>query len=64
MNKMTSEFGDFVLFSEEENQALDKRTFEKDVRGKSTTYVTCLVRNKAGTAKARRAHPSTVAVTP
>ena len=47
MNKMTSEFGDFVLFSEEENQALDKRTFEKDVRGKSTTYVTCLVRNKA-----------------
>ena len=46
MNNMTSEFSDFVLFSEEETQALNKRSFEKDVRGKSTTYVTCLVRNK------------------
>ena len=46
MNKMTNEFNEFVLFSEEESRALDERCFEKDARGKPTTYITCLVRNK------------------
>ena len=47
MNKTTSEFNEFILFSEEEIQALDERSFGKDVRGKPATHVTCLVRNKA-----------------
>ena len=47
MNKRTSELSEFVLFSKEENQALDERSFEKDVKGKPATYITCLVRNKA-----------------
>ena len=47
MNKMTNEFSEFVLISEEENRALDEHSFEKDVRGKPSTYITCLVRDKA-----------------
>lgn len=46
MNKMTSEFNEFVLFSEDENKALDDRSTERDVRGKPALYATCLVRNK------------------
>ena len=46
MNKMTNEFSEFALFSEEENHALDKRSFKKEVRGKPTDYVVCLVRDK------------------
>ena len=46
MNKMTNEFNEFVLFSEEENRALDERSFEKNVRGKPATCITCLIRNK------------------
>ena len=46
MNKMPKEFSDFVLFSEDENLALDQRCFERESRGKSTVYATCLVRNK------------------
>jgi type I restriction enzyme M protein len=44
--KLQSEFNEYVLFSEIENRALDDRSFERDVRGKKTTYVTCLVRGK------------------
>ena len=43
---MTKKFSEFVLFSEAENRAVDERAFEKEVRGKPATYVTCLVRNK------------------
>ena len=46
MNKMTDKFSGFVLFSEEENRALDERSFEKNVRGKPATCITCLIRNK------------------
>ena len=46
MNKMTNESSEFALFSEEENHALDKRSFKKEVRGKPTDYVVCLVRDK------------------
>ena len=46
MNKMTNEFNEFVLFSEEKNRALDERSFEKNVRGKPATCITCLIRNK------------------
>jgi type I restriction enzyme M protein len=46
MNKITNEFSTFVLFSEKENNELDERTFEKEARGKTETFVTCLVRNK------------------
>lgn len=44
MNKMTNESSEFALFSEEENRALDKRSFEKE--GKPTAYVVCPVRKK------------------
>lgn len=37
---------EFVLFSQEENLALDRRSYEKDVRGKLIRYATCLVRGK------------------
>ena len=47
MNNIRNESSEFVLFSEEENRRLDERSFEKDMKGKPTTYVTCLVRNKA-----------------
>lgn len=46
MNVVASEFNEYVLFSEAENNALDERTFQKEVRGKQVTYVTCLVRGK------------------
>lgn len=46
MSKITDEFSEFVLFSEEENWTLDKRSFEKVVRGKPTIYTACLVRQK------------------
>ena len=36
-----------VLFSDEEYRALDERTFEKELRSRPTTYITCLVRDKA-----------------
>jgi type I restriction enzyme M protein len=36
----------FGLFSEEEVRALMDRAVERDVRGKQTTYVSCLVRKK------------------
>ena len=47
MNKISNELGEFVLFSEEENRALDERSFEKDVRGKPASCITCLARDKA-----------------
>lgn len=46
MNKITAEFSEFVLFSEEEAQALDARVVMRDSRGKQVPYVTCLVRDK------------------
>ncbi len=46
MTKVAVSSDEFVLFSDEEIQALDERTFEKEVRRKIATYVTCLVRNK------------------
>jgi type I restriction enzyme M protein len=36
----------FVLFSQVEQHALDKRTTERNVRGKLIPFVTCLVRGK------------------
>lgn len=46
MNVVASEFNEYVLFSETENNALDERSFQKELRGKQVTYVTCLVRGK------------------
>ena len=46
MNKMADKFRQLVLFSTEEIRALDERSFEKNARGKPTTCITCLVRNK------------------
>ena len=46
MKKMTNEFSEFVLFSEEEIRALDERSFEKEMRGKPATCITCLVRDR------------------
>ncbi|MBY5976152.1 N-6 DNA methylase [Phaeobacter italicus] len=46
MNVVASEFNEYVLFSEAENNALDERSFQKELRGKQVTYVTCLVREK------------------
>ena len=43
---MKSDSNDFVLFSEEENRALDGRGFVRDVRGRPVTYAACLVRGK------------------
>lgn len=37
---------DFVLFSQQEHEALDRRIVQREVRGKSVAYVTCLVRGK------------------
>ena len=45
-NIANNEFSEFVLFSEDENQALDQRSFEREVRGKPAVFVTCLARNK------------------
>ena len=47
MNKITNEFNEFVLFSEDENSALDKRSEEREVRGSKTYFVNCLVRKKS-----------------
>jgi len=47
MNKVTNEFSEFVLFSEDENNALDSRSETREVRGTTKPYVNCLVRNKA-----------------
>src|SRR3546814_3889927 len=46
MSKITNEFSEFVLFSEDENRCLDERRIERDVRGKLLPYVRCLVRGK------------------
>ena len=46
MNRSMNEFGEFVLFSEEESRALNERSFEKNVRGKPAAYIKCLVRGK------------------
>lgn len=43
---MTNEFSQFVLFSEDENRALDERAFERDVKGKPAVFTTCAIRNK------------------
>ncbi|WP_414431889.1 N-6 DNA methylase [Alcanivorax sp. IL2] len=40
------DFNEYVLFSEAENQALDERSFEREIKGRKTTYVRCLIRNK------------------
>lgn len=37
---------EFVLFSQEENRALDDRIVERNVRGKLIPYITCLIRGK------------------
>jgi hypothetical protein len=49
INQMKNDFSEFVLFSEEENRALDERCFERNMRGKPVVYTTCLVRNNPGT---------------
>ena len=46
MSTTTNELGQVSHFSQEEHQSLDERSFNKEVRGKSTSYATCLVRNK------------------
>ena len=46
MNRVTDEFGKFVLFSEEENRALDERCSEGQVRGKLAICVHCIIRDK------------------
>lgn len=45
-SKLVAEFNEYVLFSEAENQALDTRTIQRDVKGRQTSYITCLVRDK------------------
>ena len=46
MRKIMSKPEEFALFSEEENRELDERSFEKEVRGKRSACVVCLVRNR------------------
>lgn len=46
MSKVSADSGEFVLFSEEENRALDDRSFDRESRGRSVPYVTCLARGK------------------
>ncbi|WP_347269130.1 type I restriction enzyme HsdR N-terminal domain-containing protein, partial [Paracoccus sp. (in: a-proteobacteria)] len=46
MNKITSEFSEFVLFSEDEVRALEEREVMRESRGKQVPYVKCLVRDK------------------
>jgi len=46
MSKITPEFSEFVLFSEDEVNALESRVVMHDSRGKQVPYVTCLVRDK------------------
>ena len=43
---MKDKSSELVFFSEEEIRALDERSFEKNVRGKPATCITCLIRNK------------------
>jgi type I restriction enzyme M protein len=40
------EFSEFALFSETEVQALEARCSQRETRGKTISYTTCLVRNK------------------
>ena len=47
MREITSKSGEFALFSEKENRALDERSFEREVRGKPSACVICLVRNRS-----------------
>jgi type I restriction enzyme M protein len=37
---------ELVLFSRAEKRAVDKRIIEKEIRGKPTAYVTCMIRGK------------------
>ncbi len=46
MADKTREDAELVLFTQEENDDLDSRTFAKELRGKDVTYVKCLVREK------------------
>ena len=46
MNTKSSEFSEFVLFSEEEVSDLNSRVIMRDSRGKQVPYVICLVRDK------------------
>lgn len=46
MTKIIADTNEFVLFSEEDNRKLDARCVVRESRGKPTTYVNCLVRNK------------------
>lgn len=46
MNEKTNEFSELSLVSEEEIRKLDDRSFDKTVRGKSETFVSCLIRKK------------------
>ena len=46
MSKMTGKLGEFVLFSEEENRALDGRSFGKMSGVNPATCITCFMRNK------------------
>lgn len=47
MKQAAQEFNEFVLFTQNENNALESPSGTREVRGKPTTYVNCLVRNKA-----------------
>lgn len=40
------EGSEFTLFAEEETRALDLRSFQKELRGKLTTCITCIVRKR------------------
>ncbi len=46
MNKISNEASEFDLFSAEEHQAIDELSFQKQVRGKPATCITCRVRGK------------------
>ena len=46
MNVVTKDLGEYVLFSEDEIQALESRVVERDSRGKSIAHVNCSVRGK------------------
>ena len=43
---ITEEFTDFALFSEAEVKALEARCSQRESRGQTVSYTTCLVRNK------------------
>jgi type I restriction enzyme M protein len=46
MAKMTAEFNDFSLFSEDDVRALTDRVVYRESRGTQVPYISCLVRNK------------------